>query len=163
MAYKAKQPEDRFWRYVKKVDNGCWEWLGCLSKNGYGVFSVPHIPGENKHSYAHRFSWELHFGSIPEGKVICHKCDNPSCLNPEHLFIGTQKDNLADMVKKNRGAHGERNGNTKLKEEEVIRIFKWEGVKKRIAEEYGISYQCVYDIKRGRRWARVTAPFREED
>ena len=94
--------EDRFWQKVEK-NEGCWIWTGSKSKLGYGYFQI-----NNKTKYAHRVSKELRHGSIAEGLVVCHKCDNPSCVNPDHLFIGTMKDNMLDKMKKGRG----RNNNT---------------------------------------------------
>lgn len=91
--------EERFWSSVnKKGDNECWEWKGNLERNGYGVFN-----SIQSHFKAHRCAWEFVNGRIPDGLYICHKCDNRKCVNPSHLFIGTQGDNLRDMVSKGRG------------------------------------------------------------
>lgn len=87
----------RFWSYVKKVPNGCWEWQGCLSKNGYGRFQV-----HPKTLRAHRVSYFLFNGSIPKDKIVCHTCDNTKCLNPEHLWLGSTKENIHDMINKGR-------------------------------------------------------------
>lgn len=88
----------RFWAKVSQSD-GCWQWTGATTSWGYGVLRVK---GHNVH--AHRVSWELHNGPIPEEMFVCHKCDNPQCTNPEHLFIGTARDNALDMIAKKR--HG---------------------------------------------------------
>lgn len=80
------------------ADNGCWEWTACLDKYGYGEFRF-----EGKTKRAHRVSWILKHGSIDDSLFICHKCDNPKCVNPDHLFLGTRLDNQRDMSKKNRG------------------------------------------------------------
>ncbi len=97
--YKRKllSPDTRFWPKVIKT-NGCWEWIGARCLTGHGKFWYNKRLGE-----AHRFSYEIHVGSIPKGMVICHKCDNPPCVNPEHLFLGTMKDNSQDMMAKGRG------------------------------------------------------------
>jgi hypothetical protein len=92
---------ERFWAYVQKTAS-CWVWTGTQSDNGYG-----RIWGKGRHIKAHRFSWELHNGPIPEGMHVCHKCDTPACVNPEHLFLGTASDNMRDMVAKGRHSWGE--------------------------------------------------------
>lgn len=88
---------EKFMKNVKKIENGCWEWQGPVVSVGYGCFRI-----ENKSVYAHRASWEIFKGEIPKGMLICHTCDNPKCVNPEHLFIGNHKDNYEDMKKKGR-------------------------------------------------------------
>ncbi|MDO7847580.1 HNH endonuclease [Hymenobacter sp. M29] len=95
-------PEQRFWGMVRKKE-GCWEWTGYKNPKGYGYLMVK----AGKPTGAHRFSYELHKGPIPKGLFVCHTCDNPVCSNPDHLFLGTVKDNTQDMVKKGR-SHGQR-------------------------------------------------------
>jgi hypothetical protein len=98
--------EDRFWERVEKAD-GCWNWTGCVRK-GYGSLGRgPHGTGSIS---THVFSWTLHFGA-PNGLCVLHRCDNRRCVRPDHLFLGTLADNIADMVSKGRQARGERNGN----------------------------------------------------
>lgn len=89
---------DRFWRHVEKGE-GCWLWTGFCTPTGYGKTSV-----ERRPAYAHRVSWELRYGPIPRGLYVCHSCDNPSCVRPDHLFVATQRENLRDMSLKGRGS-----------------------------------------------------------
>lgn len=92
--------QDRFWRFVTKTDT-CWIWAGAKSDKRYGFFKI-----QNKMLKAHRLSYELHKGDIPEGVLVCHSCDNPPCVNPDHLFLGTHKTNAEDRMQK--GRHGDR-------------------------------------------------------
>ncbi len=96
IARKKKPPAERFWKFVKKTSS-CWIWTGGVKGHGYGSFFK-----DGKQLAAHRFSWEIANGPIPSGMCVCHKCDNPICCNPDHLFIGTQSDNLLDAASKNR-------------------------------------------------------------
>ena len=94
----------RFWSKVQESESGCWEWTGCKTgfKAQYGSFT----PFGTKAGYAHRFSYEYHFGAIPEGMFVCHSCDNPGCVRPDHLFLGTPKDNTQDAKAKGRLSTG---------------------------------------------------------
>jgi hypothetical protein len=91
-------PAARFWAKVQRGE-GCWEWQGANNGKGYGCFGKE----GSRPYYAHRFSWELHAGPIPDGLFVLHRCDNRRCVNPEHLFLGTQGDNMRDMIAKGRG------------------------------------------------------------
>ena len=96
MPQTIKPLEQRFWKKVNKTKN-CWLWIGCISKYGYGK-----IGANGKTLLAPRVSWKIHFGQIPKGFCVLHKCDNSRCVNPKHLFLGTQADNIHDMYKKGR-------------------------------------------------------------
>jgi hypothetical protein len=113
--------ENRFWKHVETGnDDECWRWLACVDKDGYGKFFL-----EGKIVSAHRYSYKLVKGIIGEGLCICHRCDNPICVNPNHLFSGTVKDNNIDKMKKGRAkgnGKGELNTQAKLKSEDVIEI-----------------------------------------
>jgi hypothetical protein len=146
--------EQRFWAKVNKTDT-CWLWTAGLSAYRYGNFSTPEHPKGVK---AHRFSWELHYGSIPEGLFVLHKCDVGICVRPDHLFLGTQADNVHDCEEKGRAYHrrGQDNGRAILSEEEVLEIKskltgEW-GEIAELAREYEVNYQIIYQIKTGRTW-----------
>jgi hypothetical protein len=149
-------PEERFERFLIKSD-GCWKWFG-KKNNGYGVFSK----GSKKDGYflAHRFSWELHNKQkIPEGMFVMHKCDNPECCNPEHLMIGTPKDNTQDMLKKGRrrvvAPLGTENGKSVLNEEKVRFIRSSDLSHAKLAKELEVSASCVRGVRIGRTWAHI--------
>jgi hypothetical protein len=148
----------RFWDKVKRdSDNGCWEWTSAIgSKYGHGSFSL-----NGKPVYAHRLSWEIHNGSIPKGKIVCHHCDNPKCVNPKHLFMGTQRENVADMMRKGRHKPPPK----KIREPkpgyfkkitaqqvEEIKGLRLMGIKlSRIANQFGVSDSMVSRIASGSR------------
>lgn len=98
---------ERFWNKVERREaDACWLWTGGTARKGYGVFTTgTKRDGSIRHHVASRFSWELHHGTIPDGLYICHSCDNPACVNPAHLWLGTQQDNITDMWQKGRAGN----------------------------------------------------------
>lgn len=146
--------DKRFWKYVEKSNNGCWTWLRGKTKAGYGYLTINY-----KNHYAHRLSWRLTYGIIPKNAVIMHRCDNPACVNPEHLRLGTQKDNLQDMWNKQRGSMGNEHPFAKVTDEDVKKIRKLGKIKnlyrREIGEMFGISRQAVTDIIYNRTWKHI--------
>ena len=136
-------------------EGDCWIWTGATSAKGYGEIKIPKT---RRQIPAHRLSYVIHRGQIPEGKCVLHRCDTPGCVNPAHLFIGTKLDNSLDMVSKMRHCYGERQGSHKLTEKEVLdihRLLKL-GVKQtEIAAMFGIQQMQVSRIKRGERWKHI--------
>jgi hypothetical protein len=149
--------EETFWHNVQITDD-CWLWTAGKT-NGYGEL---YDNGNHIHIYAHRFSYQLFFGSVPDGLFVCHHCDNPGCVNPMHLFCGTNADNMADMVTKGRsnftGAKGERNRHAKLVASQVItlRQDRLSGLSiKELANIYAIGRSDVSKILLGQRWKHL--------
>lgn len=147
-----EDPIERFHSYYTINENtGCWVWDKCSSESEYGRF---HAYG--KCFPAHRFSYELHVGKIPKGLVACHKCDNPPCVNPNHIFIGTHLDNTIDMHRKGRGRYGENHGRAKLTINDVNEIrkdYNTGGITQRkLAEKYGVSKSTIGAITTRTNW-----------
>lgn len=152
---------ERFWRKVSIESlDGCWNWMAHKNHDGYGVSKLK-INGKWSVIFAHRVSYYLYYGVFIEGDNRClHKCDNPSCVNPNHLFIGTQGDNVRDMHSKNRQVtpKGSASGMSKLNESQVIEIKEMleMGVSaKHISEKFGVCKNNIYSIKNGKTWKGV--------
>lgn len=154
--------EARFWSKTETCESGCIRWIGRCNDKGYGWFDV-----REKDRYrgrlAHRVAWEFAHGPVPDGKYVLHRCDFPACVNHEHLFLGTQKDNIRDMDAKGRrgdlAVHGERNGRARLTSSIV------ESLRERhqggetfthLASEYGVSPSTISRAVTGKRWASIT-------
>lgn len=144
---------ERFYKHVDaRSADECWPWIGYRDRRGYGRFR---IPGERNMKVASRVSYELKYGDIPDGMCVCHKCDNPQCVNPSHFFIGTKADNNKDMYEKGRDKHarGEKAGRSKLTSNDVETIRTSKKSLRSIALEFGITYGHAGKIRRGELWA----------
>ena len=140
---------------------GCWLWHGSAAKNGYGQHYLSHAP--RVRVYAHRFSWETHHGAIPEGMCVCHRCDTPGCVNPDHLFLGAPADNSADMVKKGRQAWGERKVKShKLTARQIDEILASRETNSDLARRLGVDHRTVSQVRLKRTWA-LTGGERQDD
>lgn len=158
--WRGKNPKKpiayRFWSKVNIPDLfSCWNWTAAKDLGGYGMFQIA-----GKTCRAHRFAFELCCGPIPNGKFICHSCDNPKCCNPSHMFPGTPKENVADMFNKNRQGIfiGERNSQSKLTEEDVlsIRSLRQQGMRQAtIAAKFDMSPMAISRIVLRKTWTHI--------
>jgi len=143
--------EDRFWaNVVPEPNSGCWLWDGPVDDFGYGRFRV-----DGRKERAHRLSFRMHCEPVPVGKILLHSCDVPGCVNPAHLRIGVDADNVQDKVKRGRQARGESAASAKLSEATVHAIRRASGTQRGIAEMYGVSHNIVGRIRRRQLWKHV--------
>ena len=143
----------RFWRKVKKQSpNECWLWIGAIGQTGYGNFGVNH-----RTVNAHRVAWILSHGDIPFGLQVLHHCDNRACVNPNHLFLGTQKVNVQDCVAKLRlrPAAGERHPRAVMSASTVALVRKSKARRAELAKQFGVSLQCIDKIINRHTWKHV--------
>lgn len=154
---KTVSDETRFRsKYEVNELSGCWEWLGGRYDDGYGMFRFGGTTGQ-----AHRYSWELSHGEIPDSALVCHSCDNPSCVNPEHLFLGTPGVNMEDKVQKGRQAKGVEFSSAKLTDASVLEIRNLvHGGAKRVlvADQFGVSSALISLVCTGKTWKHVGGP-----
>ncbi|MDX1532835.1 MAG: HNH endonuclease signature motif containing protein [Nitrosopumilaceae archaeon] len=147
----------RIRKHIRTKDS-CWIWIGAKDKNGYGLMPSGLKGDQFPERRVHRIIWHLFNSPIEKGKVVCHKCDNPSCVNPEHLFIGLPKDNTEDMLKKGRGIKGETSPSSKFKEKDIKEMRKKfnQGVRPlNIMKEFNISRQHLHSIVTFKSWQHV--------
>lgn len=157
MGMIKKSPKERFWKKVEKTSS-CWLWLGGLYYNGYGQF----FKNPNKIT-AHRFAYEDIFGNIDKNLVVCHKCDNRKCVNPKHLFLGTQKDNIQDMIQKGRKVNANKKGinnGRALIDDDIVRqirsIYKTKKISQlKLAKLFNISETQIKRIIDKQSWKHV--------
>lgn len=141
-------------RYIPEPNSGCWLWLGAINKAGYGQ-----IRYNKKIINAHRYYYQKYNNiTLPYNVVVRHKCDNPLCVNPEHMEIGSHQDNMNDMVKRNRSAKGENHGNNKLTENEVIHIYHSKLTNRELADYYSVNIETIRLIRVGKSWKWLTNP-----
>lgn len=144
------------------TENGCWEYQGYLREGGYGYFSIDcaELHPKKRKFRAHRVAYAFFSGVDPGEKFVCHACDNPRCINPGHLFLGTPMDNTRDMMEKGRNADqaGGSNNNAKLTEDKVRIIIKriMDGEQNMvIADDFGVTHHVISNIRRGKAWVGV--------
>jgi hypothetical protein len=155
-------PENDISRFLSRLDrtsspDGCWLWTGGMTGNGRGA-AYATIDGVYRQCPAHRLAYMIFHGDIPEGLFVCHHCDIPRCCNPDHLFIGTNRDNMIDMYRKgrNKQPRGESCSQSRLTLEQakdILRRYKpYKVTTKMLADEYGVSMGAIAGIVRGRNW-----------
>ena len=141
-------------RLLAKLDrsNGCWLWKGSLFKTGYGQIAIE----KGRPGYTHRVSYELFCGYIPAHLYVLHRCDVRNCCNPEHLFLGTQKENVHDMIAKGKQPIGEKHVGHKLTDKQIQEIISSPLSSLKLSSEYGVSSSLIRRIRRGERWRHIT-------
>lgn len=141
---------NRFHKKVKISESGCHEWQGYIAKTGYGQIGYNY-----ELLYTHRVAWMLANGPIPDGMFVCHKCDNRRCVNPEHLFLGTAKDNSVDMSRKGRSTRGERAYQAKLTEDQVRYMRRSDERLTDLAKRFGVARSTACLARSGKQWTHL--------
>jgi hypothetical protein len=153
---RGKTAVERFNLQHKKMEGGCWEWTSTIDSDGYGIFGA--TLHDVRYKRAHRFSWALHNDKpVPTYMHVCHTCDNPRCVNPAHLWLGTNEDNMKDKMRKGRQrtARGQDSASSKLTEIQVREILNDPRPHSLLAHEYGVTTMTISDIKCRRSWAHL--------
>lgn len=130
-------------KWIPEPYSGCWLWTGAVTGSGYGAFRKESV---------HRFSFRIHKSNIPMGSQVLHKCDTPLCVNPDHLFLGTQKDNITDCQSKGRNVRRSNHGMAKLNDAKVCEIRKSGLTNAALAREFGVGIRHIFRIKSMERW-----------
>lgn len=143
-------PERFEMQYIPEPNTGCWLWTGGITSSGY-----PLIRYRGARIGAHRAAYLEFMGAIPQGMDVCHKCDEPSCVNPRHLFVGTRQDNMADCFSKGRLSRGEARYNAKLTEADILVIRGMSGTSAGIAARFGITRRYAGAIRERRTWKHI--------
>lgn len=153
--YHGLTEQERFEAHVKRKQRGCWPWTGSVDRHGYGRF-------RNASGYpelVHRAAWRFYRGADPGDQFVLHTCDNAACVNPNHLYLGTQQDNVDDMWARGGArpgvSRGERHGMAKLNESAVREIRASKETDRALAEKYDVSRTQIYDIRKRRSWKHI--------
>lgn len=158
-------PEARFWAKVTKGE-GCWEWQAHRNAKGYGVLGM----ASHRTRLAHRFSWEIHSGPVPDGLYVCHHCDNRACVRPDHLYVGTQRDNVRDCAARGRigmwtkpdSYRGDANSRTKIPDGIVLEMRRLyatgQWTQAALAERFAVPGKQAQDLISGRKRTHLPMP-----
>jgi len=165
MVYNTGTIEERFWQKVKKLsENECWPWLANRNNHGYGLL---YWKKYGRKVLAHRVSYEIHIAPLDPKMCVLHKCDNPKCVNPLHLFLGTKRDNTRDMMAKGRKRigwnpdnkppvrRGDAHGNSKLTEAQAREIKLSKEPTKALCAKYGVKRDTIKRIRSGKMWRHI--------
>jgi len=146
-------PIERFrWYFRINLVTDCWNWIGAKNRGGYGYFYA-----DKRLIAAHRFSWEILYGPIPENLFCLHRCDNPACVNPSHLFLGTLQDNRRDCVSKNRQAKGSETNKSSLTDKDIVDIRRLKNTFTfaELGDIYDVSSEAIWSICHRKSWKHI--------